>query len=117
MNTSTKDTLFFGLIALCLGYFINIAVSVCSGSEGDCEVSGYDGKYCLSDDFELSCMYCGDIYEYDCDNCDCVISDAALAGIIIGSVVGLIAFIGCIWACCKAQCCSCCCCNQYHNRV
>ena len=116
MNTShTKDILSFLLVAVLFGYFINIAYSACSGSEGDCTVSGYDGKYC-SDGSSISCMYCGDIYDYDCDNCDCVINGGALAGIIIGSIVGLIAMIALCWACCKAQCCSCCCCNQYHNQ-
>ena len=88
MNRLTKNALIFIVFVLCITYFTNVALSEC-GSKGECTVSGKDGRICTPDDAILAteCIYCGDIYDYDCDECDCVLNDYARTGIIIGSIV------------------------------
>ena len=112
VSSMTKDSILFVLFSACVAMLINTVFSApatCDNGEATC--SGYDGYIC---DNGVTCIYCGDIYEYDCDACECNISAAALAGFIIGGIVGLALFIWSIWCCCKAQCCKCCCCNE-HN--
>merc|ERR1719229_160923 len=66
----------------------------------ECEVKGEKGKVCGVEGLIQMCVYCGDIYDYGLDECECNIKGMWI-GIFIA--IGLAVCCGggaCLWWCC-----------------
>ncbi len=59
-------------------------------------------KICLTEGSSTySCLTCEGIYDYDCDECTCVVSESAKIGFIVGGVVlGVLGLAIVVYFCC-----------------